>query len=124
MAAAAAAAEAEARAGRASAAAAMISTMMTLYADDISRCLDYRCGCLPVPALCHNCTYLSGFDLLALIEFRLESSRAAGVLREEISFLKRGSFAGGKEAGRRASRGSRRPCLLLKEAELAIQFRI
>ena len=77
-----------------------------------------------LPALCHNCTYLSGFDLLALIEFRLESSRAAGVLREEISFLKRGSFAGGKEAGRRASRGSRRPCLLLKKAELAIQFRI
>ena len=52
---------------------------------------------------------LFGFDLLALIEFRLESSRAAGVLREEISFLKRGSFAGGKEAGRRASRGCEDP---------------
>ena len=74
----------------------MIPTMMTLiYADDISRCFGYRCGYLPVPALCHNCTYLFDFDLLALIEFRLESSRAAGVLREEISFLKsRGSFAG------------------------------
>ena len=67
----------------------MISTAMTLYADDTFRYFGYRCGCLPVPALCHNCTYLSGFDLLALIEFRLESSRAAGVLREEISFLKR-----------------------------------
>ena len=102
----------------------MTFTMMTLYADEITRCLGYGCGYLPVPALCHNCTYLFDFDLLAMIEFRLESSRAAGVLREEISFLKRGSFAGGKEAGRRASRGSRRPCLLLKEAELAIQFRI
>ena len=64
---------------------------------------------LVVVVMCHNCTYLSGFDLLALIEFRLESSRAAGVLREEISFLKRGSFAGGKEAGRRASRGCEDP---------------
>ena len=87
----------------------MITTMMTLYADDILRCFGYRCGYLPVPALCHNCTYLFDFDLLAMIEFRLESSRAAGVLREEISFLKRGSFAGGKEAGRRASRGCKDP---------------
>ena len=90
----------------------MISTAMTLYADDTFRYFGYRCGCLPVPALCHNCTYLFDFDLLALIEFRLESSRAAGVLREEISFLKRGSFAGGKEAGRRASRGCKDPVSL------------
>ena len=102
----------------------MHSTAMMPYAENAFRYFGYRCGCLPVPTLCHDCTYLFDFDLLAMIEFRLESSRAAGVLREEISFLKRGSFAGGKEAGRRASRGLRRPCLLLKEAELAIQFRI
>ena len=63
----------------------MITTTMMLYANVISRCFGYRCGYLPVPALCHNCTYLFDLDLLAMIEFRLESSRAAGVLREEIS---------------------------------------
>ena len=87
----------------------MISTVVMLYADNAFRYFGCRCGYLPVPALCHDCTYLFDFDLLALIEFRLESSRAAGVLREEISFLKRGSFAGGKEAGRRASRGCKDP---------------
>ena len=89
----------------------MLSTVTAPCADNAFRYFGYRCGYLPVPTLCHDCTYLFGFGLLALIEFRLESSRAAGVrrLREEISFLKRGSFAGGKEAGRRASRGCKDP---------------